>query len=102
MATKVRAKPKPQAKSRSRAIRLSAELFDLVEEAAIRSEATVTEFVTQTLESSARDVIRQQTVTVLSTQDAERFLTILNDTKAEPNAALKAAVKQYRKQIAQD
>ena len=100
MATKVRAKPKSR-KPRQRIVRLTPALFELVEEAAIRSGVSIEAFTSAILESSARDVILRETVTVLSQRDSARVLTIIN-SKSKPNATLTAAVEKYRKHFGKD
>lgn len=99
MSTKVRTKTKSAVKSRRCSVSLSADLFDLIEEAALRSGQSVTEFTTTTLERFAQQVIQQETVTVLSNRDRDSFLAMMNDTNAQPNAAFKAAAKRYRKYL---
>ena len=101
MATKVRPKPKSQ-KPRQRLVRLTPALFELVEEAAIRSGVSIEAFTSTMLESSARDVIRRETVTALSHRDSARVLAIINDPQAKPNATLTAAVEKYRKHFGKD
>ena len=102
MATKVRPKSKSVAKQQRRSVRLRSDLFDLVEEAAIRLGQSVDQYVAATLAQNARQVIQQATVTNLGNRDRDLFLALLDDKDAQPNAAFKAAAKRYRKYLGQD
>ncbi len=79
--------------------RLSAELKEVIEEAATSLGQSVSDFAVSTLVQQARTVIEQRDATFLSDRDRERFIQILDDTDAKPNAALLKAANNYRKQI---
>lgn len=80
-------------------VRLSSDLKEVIEEAATALGQSVSEFAVSTLVQRARAVIEQRNVTVLSDRDRDRFIALLDDAKARPNAALVEAAKTYRKHI---
>lgn len=51
--------------------------------------------------NTARSVLHEQGVTRLTDRDRKRFLELLDDQSTEPNVALVAAAKRYRKQVKQ-
>ena len=78
-------------------VRLPSELKDVIEEAATALGQSVSEFAVSTLVQQARTVIERRNVTVLSNRDRDRFLAILDDAEARPNAALVKAARRYKK-----
>ena len=78
--------------------RLPAEIKQAIEDAAAHCGQSLSDFAVSTLAQAARQVLQEQQVTRLSARDHKRFLALLDDSSAEPNAALVAAAKRYRKQ----
>jgi uncharacterized protein (DUF1778 family) len=76
--------------------RLSPEHKALIERAAHCQGQSVSSFALSTLLRAAHESIQRSTLTTLSPRDSATFLAML-DSDASPNAALKAAVKRYRK-----
>ena len=76
--------------------RLTREQKELIEEAACLLGQTVSDFAVATLVEKALKTTQRSNVTTLSNRDWELFLKLL-DSGAEPNAALKRAVKRYKK-----
>jgi uncharacterized protein (DUF1778 family) len=79
--------------------RLRADLKLVIEEAASQLGQSVSDFAISTLVRNARDVLHQSHTTELTSRDRDLFLSLLDDSKAKPNAALKAAVARYKKQV---
>lgn len=70
----------------------------LVQAAELRNE-TLTQFVVSTLSEAAEKVVAAHARRVMSNQDRDLFLTLL-DNPPEPNKALKRAAARYRRQQA--
>lgn len=79
--------------------RLCREHKALIEKAATASGQSLTEFAVGNLVRDARAVLREHETTVLSERDRRVFLSML-EAGAEPNEALKKAVRTYRRQRA--
>jgi uncharacterized protein (DUF1778 family) len=79
--------------------RLPAELKEIIEEAAASLGQSVSDFAVGTLVSQAREVLQQQSVTVLSNRDRDRFMALLDAADARPNAALVKAARRYKKHL---
>jgi uncharacterized protein (DUF1778 family) len=79
--------------------RLSSQTKELIEQAAALTGQTLSDFAISTLAERARQVIQQESVRVLSRRDAERFLTLLDET--EPNEALRKAAERCQANHAQ-
>lgn len=79
--------------------RLPSDLKDVIEEAAAALGQSVSDFAVSTLVQQARSVIEQRNVTTLSDRDRERFVAILDDPAARPNAVLVKAAKRYKKTL---
>jgi uncharacterized protein (DUF1778 family) len=82
--------------------RLPSKLKQQIERAAAVQNRSVTEFATSVLAESSEKVLAEHSRhehVVLSDRDRERFLAML-DADPSPNAALRAAVKRYRKRVA--
>jgi uncharacterized protein (DUF1778 family) len=77
--------------------RLPSELKEVTEEAAASLGQSVSDFAVSTLVRQARSVIEQRDVTALSDRDRDRFVALLDDVKARPNAALLKAARRYKK-----
>ena len=76
--------------------RLSSALKVRIEQAAILTGQSVSDFAIATLAKEAQRVIQENTCMVLSDRDRDRFLAIL-DGPAKPNKALSEAAKRYRR-----
>ena len=81
-------------------VRLSSDLKQLVEEAAVALGQTVSDFTISTLVREARQVIQDAQFTRLSNRDRDIFLAALDSSDAKPNDALKAAARRYKKWMA--
>ncbi len=79
--------------------RLSADLKEVIEEAAASLGQSVSDFAVSTLVQQARSVIEQRNVTTLSDRDRQRFIALLDDAEARPKAALVKAAKSYKKSL---
>jgi uncharacterized protein (DUF1778 family) len=79
--------------------RLPRELKEVIEAAAAHRGQSVSEFAVSTLAQSARGVIQEHDVTVLSNRDRDLFLSLLDDVDAKPNEALKKAAERYKKHL---
>ena len=81
--------------------RLPSDLKEVIEEAATSLGQSVSDFAVSTLVHQARSVIEQRDVTTLSDRDRGRFIALLDDAEARPNAALVKAAKRYKKGLGQ-
>ena len=77
--------------------RLPVEIKKRVENAALVSGITVTDFAISALANSADEVLEQHQSRKLSNRDRDLFLAML-DNPPEPNEALRKAVRNYKKQ----
>jgi uncharacterized protein (DUF1778 family) len=75
--------------------RLTYEMKEMVERAAIASGQSLTDFAIQTLVARASEVLHHQQVRTLSDRDRDLFLALL-DSDEEPNEALKKAAEDYK------
>ncbi|MGY8770633.1 MAG: type II toxin-antitoxin system TacA family antitoxin [Pirellulales bacterium] len=78
-------------------VRLSSDLKQTIEEAAVALGQTVSEFTISTVVREARQVLQDAQMTQLSNRDRDAFLAALDDTSAKPNEALKAAARRFKK-----
>lgn len=85
-------------KSERVAVRLSEDNKALLEQAAIESNCTLTEFVVNSALAEARKVIEDRQRMVLVGEDAEFFLEML-ENPPEPNEALRKAAAHYKEFI---
>lgn len=76
--------------------RLPAELKETIEQAAAYLGQSVSDFALSTLIQTARNVIQQHNVTVLSNRDRDIFLALLDDPQACPNEVLREAARKYK------
>jgi len=81
-------------------VRLSSDLKQLVEEAAVTVGQTVSDFTISTLVREARQVISDAQITRLSNRDRDTFLAVLDSADTKPNDALKTAARRYKKRMA--
>ena len=79
--------------------RLPSDLKEVIEEAAASLGQSVSDFAVSTLVQQARSVIEQRNGTTLSDRDRDRFITLLDDAEARPNAALVKAAKRYKRSL---
>jgi len=79
--------------------RLPADQKATIEEAATCLGRSVTDFAVSTLVESAREVIRDHQVTLLTDRDRDLFIRLLDDPHAKPNAALAAAAARYKEEF---
>ena len=79
--------------------RLPADLKEVIEEAAASLGQSMSDFAVSTLVQQARSVIEQRNITTLSNGDRDRFIALLDDADARPNAALVKAAKRYKKNL---
>ena len=77
--------------------RLPSNLKEIIEEAAAALGQSISDFAVSTLVQTARKDIKQRNVTELTNRDRDLFLAVLEDTRAKPNKALRAAAAKYRK-----
>lgn len=82
-------------------IRLSAEIKERIEKAATLSGVSLTDFTVANLSQVADDILERHRTRKLSDRDRDIFLKMLDDTKEEPNEALKDAFKAHDKLIAE-
>jgi uncharacterized protein (DUF1778 family) len=78
--------------------RLPLEIKEKIENAAIVSGVTVTDFAITALANTAQEVLEKHHTTVLSDRDRDIFLAMLEDD-SEPNEALKKAVEEYKRRV---
>ena len=77
-------------------VRVPPELVSDLREAAANSGVSMQEFALEAIASHVRANLENPPRTVLSDRDRDRFLSILDETAAEPSPALKAAAERYR------
>jgi uncharacterized protein (DUF1778 family) len=77
-------------------VRLSRQLKELIQEAAELTGQSLTDFAVSTLTETARRIVQQNSMTVLSNRDRDVFLALL-DADDPPNEALRKAAKRFRK-----
>ncbi len=78
--------------------RLSNELKERIEKAAIISGLTVTDFAINTLANTADEVLEKHQTRILSNRDRDTFLEML-ENPPKPNEALLKAVKEYKARV---
>lgn len=78
--------------------RLPPEIKERIENAAMVSGVTVTDFAISALANSAEEVLEKNRTRTLSDRDRDIFLNML-ENPPEPNEALKKAVKNYKKRV---
>ncbi len=78
--------------------RLPPEIKERIENAALVSGVTVTDFAITALANTAEEVLEKHQTRVLTNRDRDIFLAMLEDD-SEPNEALKKAVKEYKRRV---
>ena len=81
-------------------VRLSSDLKQLVEQAAITRGKTLSDFIISTLVREARQVIFDAQVTRLSNRDRDIFLAAIDSSDSKPNAAITTAARLFKKRMA--
>lgn len=76
--------------------RLQSEHKRLIEQAAVASGQSLSEFALSHLIEAAREAVDQATTTQLNRHDRDAFLALIS-ADAEPNEALKAAADRFRR-----
>ncbi|MEX0586021.1 MAG: DUF1778 domain-containing protein [Pirellulales bacterium] len=79
--------------------RLSADMKQTIEEAALLTGQTVRGFAISALLGNARKVIEDHDKTLLSNRDRDAFVALLDQTRAKPNKALADAARRYTKRL---
>lgn len=78
--------------------RIPAEIKERVEEAALATGTTVTDFAITALANSAEEAMHRHQTRTLSNRDRDIFLKML-ENPPEPNEALKKAAKRYKDRL---
>jgi uncharacterized protein (DUF1778 family) len=78
--------------------RLPPEIKERIENAALVSGVTVTDFAILALAKTAEEVLEKHQSRVLSNRDRDIFLALL-ENPPEPNEAFKKAVKEYKTRV---
>lgn len=87
----------PLTNSQSRVeFRATPEVKSIIEQAAAIYGVSVSEFIKSTVVEKSREVIAHNETRVLSNQDRDRFLALL-DAPAAPNEALRAAAADFKR-----
>lgn len=82
-------------------IRLSTEIKERIEKAAIVSGVSLTDFTITNLSQVADEVLDSHRTRKLSNRDRDIFLTMLDDDVEKPNKDLKKAFKAHDELIAE-
>ena len=80
-------------------LRIQGELRTLIERAATLSGETLSTFVLSSTLRRARKVLREADVIDLSQEARDRFLAVLDDVDARPNAALLRAAQRHKTMV---
>jgi uncharacterized protein (DUF1778 family) len=75
--------------------RVTGQLKERIEEAAMLSGRSLTEFVVEAIQEKADEVIREQHILELSQRDMEKLLAAIENPPA-PNEAMMRAVARWR------
>lgn len=78
--------------------RLPSEIKERVENAALVSGVTVTDFAITVLAERSEEILEKHQTRIISNRDRKIFLEML-ENPPEPNNALKNAVKNYKKRV---
>ena len=76
-------------------VRLNAQAKEKIEQAAVASHQTVTDFVVSTLLRASEDALARHHTIHLTNRDRDLFLASL-DRDARPNCALRKAVTKFK------
>ncbi len=80
-------------------LRIQGDLKMLIERAAALSGETLSTFVLGSTLRRARKVLREADVIELANEARDRFLAVLDDVDARPNAALMKAAERHKAMI---
>jgi uncharacterized protein (DUF1778 family) len=80
-------------------LRLTRELKEIIEDAALSKGQAVGDFAISTLVQASRRILQDQRVTRLIARDRQLFIETLDDPSTRPNQELIKAVRQYRRQL---
>lgn len=75
--------------------RIPADIKERVEEAALVTGTTITDFAITALANSAEEAINRHQTRILSNRDRDIFLQMLDDPSG-PNEALRKAARRYK------
>lgn len=78
-------------------VRLPDDSKAVIDAAAAVLGQTVSEYAVSTLIRHSRMVIEQESVTILSDRDRDRFIAAIDDLDAKPNQTLAAAAQRYNR-----
>ena len=78
--------------------RLPSAIKDRIEQAAVVSGLTVTDFAISALTDLADEVLEKERSRNLSSRDRDIFLAMLSD-ETEPNSALQHATAEYKRRV---
>jgi uncharacterized protein (DUF1778 family) len=79
--------------------RLSSELKKTIEDAAVQTGQSVSDFAISTLIQESRRILHEEQVTRLTERDRQLFSEMLDDGSTKPNSALVKAANRYKKQV---
>lgn len=79
--------------------RLPTELKQSIEAAAAITGQTVSDFAVSVLAQSAKEVVQEHDVTVLTQRDRKMVMELLDDIDLKPNKKLRSAAQFYKKQM---
>ena len=85
-------------KSENIHFRVSPNEKEIIEKAIVISDQTLTEFATRSLLNSANKILEREYVTMLSNQDRDRLLAML-DVDEEPNEDLRQTAEIHNRLI---
>jgi uncharacterized protein (DUF1778 family) len=77
-------------------VRLNPETKEKIEQAAVISHQTMTDFVVASLVRASEEALRRQQIIQFSNRDRDRFLAAL-DASVSPNAALRKAAQRFKR-----
>jgi len=79
-------------------VRLNQRAKETIEQAAVASHQTVTDFVVTSLLRASNEVLKQHQTIRLTTRDRDQFLAAL-DSRDRPNRALGRASKEFKRKF---
>ena len=78
-------------------VRLNVQVKEKIEQAAVASHQTVTDFVVTSLLHASEDALKRHHTVRLTNRDRDLFLAAL-DKDARPNRALRSAAEKFKRQ----
>lgn len=85
-------------KSENIHFRVSSQEKEIIEKAIVVSGQSLTDFATCSLLNAANEILEREYVTILSNQDRDRLLAMLDDDE-EPNEAFRQAAEIHHRLI---